>query len=62
MKSFEQLKKLYEYEEVGSEGMEEINENEYVSSVINNGSSGQKVGVTGYTAYSVSGDEFDFYY
>jgi hypothetical protein len=60
MKKFNELKEMFEGNFVTAEQFEEIAENENVTSVIDNGESGQHIGHTWYTAYSNS-DEFDFY-
>ncbi|MDU5252917.1 hypothetical protein [Anaerococcus vaginalis] len=58
--TFEELKNRYEGKEVTQEEFEEIEENEYVREVENNGNSGQHYNLTWYTVYGED-DEFDIY-
>lgn len=57
---FEELKNKYEGQEVTEEEFEEIEENEYVREVENNGNSGQHYNLIWYTVYGEN-DEFDIY-
>lgn len=59
--TFEELKNKYEGQEVTEEEFEEIEENEYVKEVENNGNSGQHYNLIWYTVYGEN-DEFDIYY
>ena len=58
--TFEELKNKYEGQEVTEEEFEEIEENEYVKEVENNGNSGQHYNLIWYTVYGED-DEFDIY-
>lgn len=58
--TFEELKNRYEGKEVTQEEFEEIEENEYVREVENNGNSGQHYNLIWYTVYGEN-DEFDIY-
>lgn len=60
--TFEELKNKYEGQEVTQEEFEEIEENEFVKEVENNGNSGQHYNLIWYTVYSQNDDdEFDIY-
>lgn len=59
--TFEELKNRYEGKEVTQEEFEEIEENEYVREVENNGNSGQHYNLIWYTVYGENDDEFDIY-
>lgn len=58
--TFEELKNKFADKEVTEEEFEEIEENEYVREVENNGNSWQHYNLTWYTVYSQD-DEFDIY-
>lgn len=58
--TFEELKNRYEGKEVTQEEFEEIEENEFVKEVENNGNSGQHYNLIWYTVYGEN-DEFDIY-
>lgn len=58
--TFEELKNKYEGQEVTQEEFEEIEENEFVREVENNGNSGQYYNLIWYTVYGED-DEFDIY-
>lgn len=58
--TFEELKNKYEGQEVTQEEFEEIEENEYVREVENNGNSGLHYNLIWYTVYGED-DEFDIY-
>lgn len=58
--TFEELKNKYEGQEVTEEEFEEIEENEYVKEVENNGNSGQHYNLIWYTVCGEN-DEFDIY-
>lgn len=58
--TFEELKNKYEGQEVTQEEFEEIEENEFVKEVENNGNSGQHYNLIWYTVYGEN-DEFDIY-
>lgn len=58
--TFEELKSKYEGQEVTQEEFEEIEENEFVKEVENNGNSGQHYNLIWYTVYGED-DEFDIY-
>lgn len=62
MKSFEELKQLYENQEVDSEEFDEIEFNDNVLKVENNGENLFRIGFAFYTAYDNENNEFDFYY
>lgn len=58
---FKELKNKYEGKEITQEEFEEIEENEEVREVENNGISGQNLNLIWYTVYSQNEDEFNIY-